>query len=70
MKKAGGATPFNLFVLAEVDCMSRLLTTVRETLQVGKISHTDLSKIECSLTNHSSYYNYYQLVLTDHQEYH
>ncbi|XP_068697910.1 dynein axonemal heavy chain 8-like [Montipora foliosa] len=32
MKKAGGATPFNLFVVAEMECMHRLLAAVRETL--------------------------------------
>lgn len=35
MKKAGGANPFNLFVLAEMECMHRLLAAVRETLLVN-----------------------------------
>ncbi|KAK3735811.1 hypothetical protein QZH41_019912, partial [Actinostola sp. cb2023] len=40
MKKAGGATPFNLFVLAEVDSMSRLLAAVRETLLYGIVQYS------------------------------
>ena len=36
MKKAGGATPFNLFVISEMECMHRLLAAVRETLLVSE----------------------------------
>lgn len=32
MKKSGGATPFNLFVISEMESMHRLLAAVRETL--------------------------------------
>ena len=35
LKKAGGATPFNMFMLSEVDCMFRLIAAVRETLTVS-----------------------------------
>lgn len=37
MKKAGGPNPFNLFVIAEMECMHRLLASVRETLLVNEL---------------------------------
>ena len=37
MKKSGGANPFNLFVMAEMECMHRLLAAVRETLLVSLV---------------------------------
>ena len=37
MKKSGGANPFNLFVIAEMECMHRLLAAVRETLLVSLV---------------------------------
>lgn len=37
MKKSGGANSFNLFVIAEMECMHRLLATVRETLLVSLV---------------------------------
>ena len=36
MKKTGGPNPFNLFVIAEMECMHRLLASVRETLLVNE----------------------------------
>ena len=36
MKKTGGPNPFNLFVIAEMECMHKLLATVRETLLVNE----------------------------------
>lgn len=40
MKKAGGATPFNLFVISEMECMHRLLAAVRETLLVSELCYS------------------------------
>lgn len=40
MKKSGGATPFNLFVISEMECMHRLLAAVRETLLVSELCHS------------------------------
>lgn len=37
MKKSGGANSFNLFVIAEMECMHRLLAAVRETLLVSLV---------------------------------
>ena len=36
IKKTGGPNPFNLFVIAEMECMHRLLACVRETLLVNE----------------------------------
>ena len=35
MKKTGGPNSFNLLVIAEMECMHRLLACVRETLLVN-----------------------------------
>ena len=40
MKKTGGPNPFNLFVIAEMECMHRLLACVRETLLVNDFYFT------------------------------
>lgn len=40
MKKSGGATPFNLFVISEMECMHRLLAAVRETLLVSELCYS------------------------------
>ena len=37
IKKSGGPNPFNLFVIAEMECMHRLLACVRETLLVNEL---------------------------------
>ena len=50
MKKSGGANPFNLFVIAEMECMHRLLAAVRESLLVN---HTIF--VLCILKCHSSH---------------
>ena len=39
IKKTGGPNPFNLFVIAEMECMHRLLACVRETLLVMNSSN-------------------------------
>ena len=36
IKKTGGPNPFNLFVIAEMECMHKLLACVRETLLVNE----------------------------------
>ncbi|XP_048577711.1 dynein axonemal heavy chain 8 isoform X3 [Nematostella vectensis] len=41
MKKAGGTTPFNLFAIAEVESMSRLLVAVKESLVAIKAATDD-----------------------------
>jgi len=41
MKKTGGPNPFNLFVIAEMECMHRLLACVRETLLSIKAATED-----------------------------
>ena len=38
LKKTGGPNPFNLFVIAEMECMHRLLACVRETLLVNEFA--------------------------------
>ena len=45
MKKSGGANPFNLFVIAEMECMHRLLAAVRETLLVSLVSWSVLMNL-------------------------
>lgn len=41
IKKTGGPNPFNLFVIAEMECMHRLLACVRETLLSIKAATED-----------------------------
>lgn len=45
VKKSGGANPFNLFVIAEMECMHRLLAAVREALLVSEFCALDASSV-------------------------